>query len=119
MDTRRNSNERYQIRLYESNERPHTYATFVRLSRPNLLPKAEVKAFLGSDFQTAFKEFRAAFQETTGYLWEHRDQAINGPARKQNLAAKARGETEVETENQAFFWANPKYQQQDGIQVLV
>jgi hypothetical protein len=75
LDIRKNKFERYQIRLYETNDQPYRYATYVRYSGKGLAPVAEVKASLGSDFQRAYTAFKDAFREQTLICWDERDKA--------------------------------------------
>jgi hypothetical protein len=87
VEMRKNKLERYQIRLYETNDQPYRYATYVRYSGKGLAPVAQVKASLGSDFQKAFKAFKDVFQEKTWTHWDDRDKAGQQVVKAANMEA--------------------------------
>jgi hypothetical protein len=86
LDLAKNTNERFMMRLYESNTTPHTYAVHVRfmssLKKRVLSPSVKalsvlpdegvVVAAVGSAWEGAFGEFRRVFKHLSGLEWEER-----------------------------------------------
>jgi hypothetical protein len=70
-DFKKNTNERFQIRLYESNMAPYYYACHTRLIAKGI-PTARVIVPIGSTFEKAYTGLKTAFLEKTGYNWEDR-----------------------------------------------
>ncbi|KAI9694623.1 MAG: hypothetical protein M1822_000239 [Bathelium mastoideum] len=72
LDLENNTNERHQLKLYESHTLPHTYATFVRFARPRARPIRQILVPLGADFGTAFDRFQTFFRKRCNRHWSQR-----------------------------------------------
>ncbi|GFF51874.1 hypothetical protein IFM61606_05973 [Aspergillus udagawae] len=76
--SRNNARERFHIKVHESNDVPHTYATQVKYSRTGKSTD-EILAPPGSDKNTAIAAFRDFFAAKTGKDWECRLDGILVP----------------------------------------
>lgn len=68
----RNLFERVQLRIFESNEVPHTYATVSSLTDIHGKIHSALLAQTGANFPTALRCFKAEFKARTGIEWEDR-----------------------------------------------
>ncbi|KAL1862232.1 hypothetical protein Plec18170_001057 [Paecilomyces lecythidis] len=64
-------NEKYQLKLYESNAEPHVYATYVKYSRVGK-SGTELVAPRGSSFDLAMAAYKKFFKIKTGKDWDDR-----------------------------------------------
>ncbi|KAF7164674.1 hypothetical protein CNMCM5623_009087 [Aspergillus felis] len=84
--SRNNTREKFQIKVHESNDVPHTYATQAKYSRTGKSTD-DVLAPPGSDQNTAITAFRDFFAAKTGKDWECRLDGILVPP-KQDVDGK-------------------------------
>jgi hypothetical protein len=76
IDIRNNTNERFNLRLYESHKTPHEYTAFLQFNAPSKEPVIKELAAEGSTFEEAIKAFEQAFYRFTRKKWADRDTAI-------------------------------------------
>ncbi|KAM3419108.1 hypothetical protein BST61_g5056 [Cercospora zeina] len=81
VDTARNTNERYNLVIFESNNEPHTYAFSTTFSGTKLAQTDNVVVSIGANFPTAMRAFRNCFQEKTGVDWNDRLAGANDRSR--------------------------------------
>ncbi|GAD98380.1 BRCT domain protein [Paecilomyces variotii No. 5] len=74
-------NEKYQLKLYESNAEPHVYATYVKYSRIGK-SATELVAPRGSGFDLAMAAYKKFFKIKTGKDWDDRFDGSLPEARK-------------------------------------
>ncbi|GFF26467.1 hypothetical protein IFM58399_01427 [Aspergillus lentulus] len=79
--SRNNTREKFQIKVHESNDVPHTYATQAKYSRTGKSTD-EMLAPPGSDENTAIAAFRDFFVSKTGKNWENRLDGIPVPPKQ-------------------------------------
>ncbi|KAI9372594.1 hypothetical protein BJX61DRAFT_434115 [Aspergillus egyptiacus] len=77
----RNSREKVQLKIYESNSDPHDYATHIKFSRHGL-SRTEMLAPMGSTLDTAMAVFKELFESQAGKKWEDRLDGIAPPPRR-------------------------------------
>ncbi|KAE9962379.1 hypothetical protein BLS_000416 [Venturia inaequalis] len=77
-----NSNERYILRLYQSNSIPYTYALHQRYVKFKAAAEERVLVPIGSEWEQCYKEFKNVFKEYTGIEWEER--GVEVPAEKRD-----------------------------------
>lgn len=70
-----NTNERFNLRIYESHKTPHEYACFLRYCSPKNSPVVKVLAPEGSTFDDAMAAFKEAFYRYTRKTWAEREDA--------------------------------------------
>lgn len=88
IDIANNRNERYQLRMYESNTVPYMYCVFLRFSQPSKLPLTQMITPLASTFQVAFKAFRDVFHQKTLLSWEERLDRELGKERRTGMSGE-------------------------------
>ncbi|OJD34239.1 vitamin k-dependent protein c isoform 1 [Diplodia corticola] len=71
VDLTNNTNERVLLSIYETDFCPHNYVTYVGIHGPGTAFKSEILAN-GTDYKSAFLEFRKAFKKYTRVSWEAR-----------------------------------------------
>ncbi|PKX94057.1 BRCT domain protein [Aspergillus novofumigatus IBT 16806] len=79
--SRNNTREKFQIKVHESNDMPHTYATQAKYSRTGKSID-EMLAPPGSDQDSAIAAFRDFFAAKTGKNWENRLDGFPMPPKK-------------------------------------
>ncbi|KAF2084620.1 hypothetical protein K490DRAFT_68554 [Saccharata proteae CBS 121410] len=67
-----NTNERYQLRIYESNANPHTYAMHVRYFDNTGKEANQLPCPIGTSYSVVFREFRRHFHRNCRVKWEER-----------------------------------------------
>ncbi|KAL8662755.1 MAG: hypothetical protein Q9202_004447 [Teloschistes flavicans] len=67
-----NNSERFELKLAQTHDAPHYYATLIIHHHPLRLPEATILAPIGSDWTTAFESFTYNFATITGMEWEER-----------------------------------------------
>ncbi|KAL8631079.1 hypothetical protein Q9189_003190 [Teloschistes chrysophthalmus] len=67
-----NTSERFVLKLAQTHDAPHYYATLITHHHPLRLPKTTILAPIGSDWATAFEGFTLNFATITGVAWEER-----------------------------------------------
>ncbi|KAF2774180.1 hypothetical protein EJ03DRAFT_1709 [Teratosphaeria nubilosa] len=74
VDIKTNRNERYELtlQLYESDARPHTYATNLHFAGTGHPQTSSLITALHTNVLTAFRAFRVAFKEQTRVEWHDR-----------------------------------------------
>jgi hypothetical protein len=72
INIRKNTNERFILKIYESHTEPHTYALHQRYANIRFMPASEILVPAGSDFNTAFSKLKEVFEAKTGTKWENR-----------------------------------------------
>lgn len=77
-----NTNERYILRLYQSNSIPYTYALHQRYVKFKAAAEERVLCPIGSEWEQCYKELRNVFREYTGIVWEERH--VEVPADKKD-----------------------------------
>lgn len=78
IDIRSNTNERFNMRLFESHKIPYEYAAFLRFSAPDKKPVIKELAPQGSTFDDVMEAFENIFYRFTRKKWADRD-APNKP----------------------------------------
>lgn len=92
VDTLTNTNERINLTIFESNDKPHTYATNLHFAGTGKCPMNNILATIGSNLSTAMRFFRQAFQEKTGCNWDDRLKAHNERVLARKSDTPRRGE---------------------------
>lgn len=77
--------------IYETNNKPHTYATNVHFAGTNKKPLNNIIAVIGSSLTTATRTFRKAFREQTGVNWDDRIKAHNERVRARERGSDSTG----------------------------
>lgn len=77
-----NTNERYILRLYQSNIIPYTYALHQRYVKFKAIPEERVLAPVGSTWEKCYTELKEVVQEYTGVEWEMR--GVDVPAERRD-----------------------------------
>lgn len=80
IDIRNNTNERFNLRLYESHKPLHEYVAFLRFNAPSKEPVTKALAAEGSSFEEAMKAFEQVFYRFTRKEWADRDTATKAVA---------------------------------------
>ncbi|GES59220.1 brct domain protein [Aspergillus terreus] len=75
------SREKYQVKIYQSNTEPRTYATYSKYSRVGR-SKTEFLAPLGSTLDVALAKFEQIFEDKAGKKWENRLDGIPPPLKQ-------------------------------------
>ncbi|EMF17061.1 uncharacterized protein SEPMUDRAFT_14184, partial [Sphaerulina musiva SO2202] len=114
VDTKNNTNERYNLTIFESNATPHTYAFTTSFSGTRVPQVINTIVGIGSNLPTAFRAFRNAFKEKTGIEWNdrikvarEREQALKA-AKKLGMAV-AGPQTTEDFRSQKFQYYPPAY----------
>ena len=119
VDTLTNTNERINLTIFESNDKPHTYATNLHFAGTGKCPMNNILATIGSNLSTAMRFFRQAFQEKTGCSWDDRlkvhnervlDRKSDMPRRGENASTKSKtraAEEAVPFEGRFFNYMPP------------
>ncbi|TLD15063.1 hypothetical protein E2P81_ATG09911 [Venturia nashicola] len=77
-----NTNERYILRLYQSNSIPYTYALHQRYVKFKAAAEERVLVPIGSEWEQCCREFKNVFLEYTGIQWEERN--VEVPAKNRD-----------------------------------
>ncbi|EME87670.1 uncharacterized protein MYCFIDRAFT_75515 [Pseudocercospora fijiensis CIRAD86] len=82
VDAKHNTNERYSLVIFESNNVPNTYALCASFSGTRLQQTNHTIVAIGSPWPTVYRAFTQAFFEKTGVKWT--DRVIAATERQQN-----------------------------------